>query len=372
MNEMAMAALAYAAAKYKATGLAAAASNDGKLVFEGALGLRDKANGLPATAGTVFRMASLTKPISAMTLLTLADEGKADLDADIGDYLGYRVRNPHWPDVPLTLRQLMTHTSSLTDGGSYARIVTGELPAWRLSEVLKPGGRGDSPDNWLPDRPGTRYDYSSFGTGVMGAVGERISGMKFAELVRRRLFIPLGLDDASLDAGELSGAEVAAPDFGTGLDAKRAEKTEETKRELCALPVGEAYRAPQGNGYMRARDLLTVLQTLLDGGKSRGVRLLSGKAVQEMCAVQFDNGVIRVGLNLQFHNDIAPQTLIGHYGRAAGALAVAMLDPARKAAAAVLCNGAEMTPDLNGIYGNTLFGMQAMRGLWAACFPQGQ
>jgi CubicO group peptidase (beta-lactamase class C family) len=367
MSEKAMEALEKVAVARGAVGLSAAAIRDGKLIFEGALGLRDTAKGLPATPDTVYRMASVTKHISAMTLMTLVDEGRADLNADISDYLGYTVRSPHWPDVPITLRHLMTHTSGLVERGSYNKILAGEMPFYKLSEVLKPGSPGDDPDNWLPDKPGTRYDYSSFGSGVMGAVGENLSGLKFAELVRRRIFEPLGLRDATLDADTLAGVEVA----GGIVDAEWLRKSLENKKRLCALPVGEAYRAAQGNGYMRARDLLTITQVLLDGGVSKGVRILSENSAKEMCAVQFDDGFIRSGLNLHHYDHLAPQRLTGHYGRAFGALAVFMFDPQRKAAAAVLCNGAQMESDGRGIWGNTLFCTQAMQALWAACFTPG-
>jgi CubicO group peptidase (beta-lactamase class C family) len=363
-------ALERVAASHGVVGLSAAAICNGRLIFEGALGLRDKENELPATPNTVYRMASVTKHISAMTLMTLVDEGRAELDADVSDYLGYCVRSPYWPDVPITLRQLMTHTSGLVERGSYNRILSGEMPPYKLSDVLKPGGPGDDLDNWLPDKPGIRYDYSSFGTGVMGAVGEKLSGHKFAELVRRRIFEPLGLRDAALDVGALAGVELAKPDAAGGIvDTEWLRKSLENKQRLCALPVGEAYRAAQGNGYMRARDLLTVTQVLLGGGVSKGVRILSENSVKEMCAVQFDDGFIRSGLNLHHYDHLAPQRLTGHYGRAFGALAVFMFDPQRKAAAAVLCNGAQMEPDGRGVWGNTMFCTQAIQALWAACFP---
>ena len=369
MYKEVMAALGKVAKERGVVGLSAAATRGGNLVFEGALGLRDKSQGLPATPDTIYRMASVTKHISAMTLMTLVDEGKVKLDEDISVYLGYTVRNPHWPDVPITLRQLMTHTSTLVERGSYNRILAGEMPALKLSEVLTSGRPGDIAGNWLPDRPGTRYDYSSFGSGVMGTVGERATGIRFAELVRQRIFEPLELEDATLDADTLVGLEVAVSDAaGSIMDAEWLKKSLENKKRLCALPVGEAYRAAQGNGHMRARDLLKVTQVLLDGGVSGGVRILSENSVKEMCAVQFDDGFIRTGLNLMHYGHLAPQPLIGHYGRAFGALAVFMFDPEAKKAAAVLCNGGDMQADGHGILGNTLICTQAMHALWSACF----
>lgn len=352
-------------------GLSAAAARGSELIFETAMGMRDPQLGLPATTDTVYRLASVTKHISAMTLMTLVDEGKADLDKDIGNYLGYKVRNPLWPDVPLTLRQLMTHTSSLVEHGSYNKILAGELPAYKLSEVLTSGSPGDCPENWLPDKPGTRHDYSSFGSGVMGAVAECITGIRFSELVHQRIFGPLDLD-ASLDADTLSdSAQVAVPTSAGGIeDTVWLGKSLENKKKLMALPVGEAYRAAQGNGFMRARDLLTVTQVLTNRGVAGGVQILSEAATGEMEKVQFNDGKIVSGLNLYFHDHITSKRLIGHYGRAYGALAILMFDPDEGTAATVLCNGAVMTPDGRGLVGNTLFCTLAMQALWAACFSR--
>ena len=189
-----------------AVGFSAAAMRGDEIVFESAYGFRDPQKGLAATTDTVYRLASVTKHISAMTIMTLVDEGKADLDADISRYLGYKVRNPNWPDTPLTLRQLMTHTSSLVEYGSYNKILAGEMPPLRLRDVLIRGSQGDSPDNWLSDKPGTKHDYSSFGSGVMGTVAECIAGVRFCDLVYERIFKPLGLD-ASLNAETLSASD---------------------------------------------------------------------------------------------------------------------------------------------------------------------
>ncbi len=139
-------------------------------------------------------------------------------------------------------------------------------------------------------------------------------------------FDPLGLKDATLDADMLGALEVAIPDAAGGaMDAEQLKKSLENKKRLCSLPVGEAYRAAQGNSYIRARDLLKAAQALLFGGVSGGVRFLSESSVKEMCAVQFDDGFIRTGLNLHHYSHLAPQPLIGHYGRAFGALAILML-----------------------------------------------
>ena len=82
-------------------------------------GSADKSGKKPVTADTVFRAASLSKLIDAMAVMKLSEEGRMDIDADTGYYLGYRVRSPKYPDTVITPRMLMTHTSGIVDSGTF-------------------------------------------------------------------------------------------------------------------------------------------------------------------------------------------------------------------------------------------------------------
>ena len=93
--------------------LSVVAIRDARVVYERQFGYRHIARADPANASTLYRIASITKLVTALGVMRLVEEGKLDLDEDVGKYLGYRVRNPHFPDVPITLRALLSHTSSL-------------------------------------------------------------------------------------------------------------------------------------------------------------------------------------------------------------------------------------------------------------------
>ena len=84
-------------------------------------GLRSVNSRLPVDENTYFKMGSVTKMICAMAVLQLVDEGKLDLDADISQYFGYRIVNPYYPKTPLTLRQLLSHTSTVSERGAGTR-----------------------------------------------------------------------------------------------------------------------------------------------------------------------------------------------------------------------------------------------------------
>lgn len=106
---------------HKATGAALYVAKDGEIVYECLYGYADKKAGIAISADTYFRTASVTKMISAIHIMQLVEQGLLALDENIGVYLGYSVTNPYAGDAPVTLRQLMTHTSSLSSSGGYTK-----------------------------------------------------------------------------------------------------------------------------------------------------------------------------------------------------------------------------------------------------------
>lgn len=139
----------------------------------------------PVTADTCFRIASVSKLVMTFAALSLAEDGLVDLDADISAVLGYPVRHPDHPDTPITLRMLLTHTAAITDDGPYG--TRGMEPGCTLAELLSQRA------SWRACAPGESFHYSNLGAGAAGVVLERASGMPFDELLRARVFDPLGI-----------------------------------------------------------------------------------------------------------------------------------------------------------------------------------
>lgn len=118
-------------------GVGAAVIKNGRLVYENTLGSRyidneNPQNNLPLTRDTKLRIASISKVFVAAAYMQLAEQGKIDLDADISRYLGFTLRNPNYPDTPITSKMLLSHTSSLRDGEVYT------IPL-QLAGVIPPG-----------------------------------------------------------------------------------------------------------------------------------------------------------------------------------------------------------------------------------------
>jgi len=135
-------------------GLGAAIIVDKKVVWMKGYGLADKERAVPFTPDTVMNIGSISKTFTGVALMRAIQEGKLSLDQDINTYLPFKVINPHQPNEKITLRQVATHTSGITDRSSVYRDVYhyGGTPE-PLGEFLKsyfvPGGRSYSKDNFL-------------------------------------------------------------------------------------------------------------------------------------------------------------------------------------------------------------------------------
>ena len=354
-----------------------------QVVYEGAFGRRYIGNGVgngngilpdkPATPDTLYRIASISKMMTTLGLMRLVEAGRMDLDADVSNYLGFRLRNPHFPERPITLRTLLTHRSSLRDEGGYSWPL-----ATSLKEVLVPG----DPRTWS-DRagPGDYFTYCNLGWGVIGTAMERVTGERFDLLMGRLLLQPLGIA-AGYNPSQLPPA---ALDRLATLYRKRTVDTEvwnpagpwiaqvdDYAGKPPSPPAGIEHYVPGSNatpfsptGGLRisARDLGVVMRMLMNGGVHEGNALLQRATLERMFARQwtFDGGngdslggfFNAWGLgNAQFPDRPGVQLVegggfeaLGHLGDAYGLRSVFAFDPARGNGLVVLAGGVSSDPE---------------------------
>ena len=139
-----------------------------------------------------FRIASVSKMIAARVIVPIAEALPNGLEADVSDHLGFRLRRPAWPDQPIRLHHLLSHTSGLRNGPSYP------VPAGRsLAEAFTPGARSYDAGAWFgPDAfpPGARFGYADVNFALLAQWAEQVTGLRFDRLMHERLFGPAGID----------------------------------------------------------------------------------------------------------------------------------------------------------------------------------
>ena len=154
---------------------------------------------MPDGVRLAIRIASLSKTVVGMVAFRLIDDGVLELDTDISEYLGFTVRNPAYPDVPITLRLLLSHRSGIKSSvNGYGYVYS--LDA--LDRLLRESS------SYSKGAPGTYYAYINFGFGMIGAICENVTGKSLSALSREFFFIPMGTD-AGFVPSELTADRLA-------------------------------------------------------------------------------------------------------------------------------------------------------------------
>ncbi|MBN8247445.1 MAG: beta-lactamase family protein [Verrucomicrobia bacterium] len=245
---------------------------DGVLHLEGT-GFADVAQKKPMTADTLFWIASMTKPITGVAVLMLQDDGKLDVNDPVSKYLPEfaTLRSPSGKPAPITITQILTHTSGLGEAGG---------PQAQAAKTL-----GDLVPLWLAApmqyEPGERWRYTQSGINAAARIVEVVSGKSFDAFLQERLFGPLGMKHTTFyldDAARAQRVTAYAKNKDSGL--------------LEAVPprpeFGPRDRPPQGNGglYSTAADYARFCQLLLNGGTLEGRRFLSAAAMNRLSTPQ--------------------------------------------------------------------------------------
>lgn len=293
-------------------------------IVEGDAGVAERA----VTIDDPARVASISKLVVAIGVMRLSEQGKLDLDLDVNEYLGWRVRNPAFPDAPITLRALLSHQSGLRDSVDYIVPLDGSLEA-----VLA------DPKAWdAIHAPGTYFSYANINSPLIAAVVEGATDERFDRLMARLVLTPLGLDacynwgDGCSDGRRAQVVTLLRPNGDLARDAPMngpdpcavypASDGSCDVDKLYVLGRNGSAFSPQGGLRISASDLAKIGQLLLRDGAP----LLSPKSFAQMIGPvwTFDgkNGdddksyFTGYGLGVHWLTDTQGNRWFGHVGEA--------------------------------------------------------
>ena len=396
--------------------LAVVASTENELIYQGYFGSRyidaeNPENNFPVNADTKFRIASISKSVATLGAMQLVERRLLDLDRDVSDYLRFELRNPNYPDIAITCRMLVSHTSSIRDASVYSI----PLP-YRLRDFFLPdgafyedGAHLAASEAGVDPIPGQYFCYCNLNFGVLGTVMEAVSGERFDKYMAAHVLQPLGIDGGYnvhliSDAGFANIAalyrkgidetnwspggpwipqvddyrgvrpvvpvRIENPDTGntmtTGSTINLDDYTPGTNGTLFS---------PQGGLRISAPDLAKIMQVLMNGGRYADVVIVQPKTIEKMLSVQwaydgktnngdtYDGSMRAWGLGLQrttasggpawgdrivASDDIR---LWGHGGNAYGLLSGMWFDPEASAGLIFMIGGLGANPDEHtGVY----------------------
>ena len=260
-------------------GLGAAIIVNRRLVWTRGYGFADRERAVPFTKDTIMNIGSISKTITGAALMLAVQKGKLSLDEDINKYLPFKVANPSFPNERISLRQLATHTSSISDRGSvYATAYhfgrdspqpIGEF----LQEYFASGGKNYSKENFIGSKPGMHREYSNIGAGLAGYIIELAVGEQFNVYTKRTIFAPLKMKNTGWLMSEIDLAKHSNLYIAQGL----------------AVPIQLYGLTTYPDGGLRTSvvDLSRFFISLLDGGVYMGVRILDRESVDEMLKFQY-------------------------------------------------------------------------------------
>lgn len=292
---------------------------------------------MPVTGDTCFRIASVSKLVMTFAALSMMEDSLVALDADITEYLGYPVRHPQHPDIPVTLRMLLTHSAAVTDDGPYG--TRGMQPDCTLRELLC------NPACWRNAAPGESFHYSNLGAGAAGAVLERASGMPFDDILKTRVFDPLGIR-ASYDPRRIAPSADLADGYsvrGILPPRLRYDAAALAARPPEAFDPERDYLIAAGRMITDSRGMEKLIRLL---GSSDGMGVLSAESLHLMRSPQRSvPGMADMdrGLNVAFlpgvFDGFSP---VGHQGVAYGMCAELFADPQTGAGVGVMTSGVRL------------------------------
>jgi len=261
-------------------GVVALITDRERVLYQGAFGVADVATGRPLTTDALFRIDSMTKPITSVALMQLVEQGRLGLEDPAEKYLpelaGLKVIESFDPATgayqvrpasrPPTVKHFLTHTSGLAY--PFTSAIWRDFKP-RAGETYPFGGP-------LLFDPGERWHYST-STDVVGKLVEVVSGQKLEDYFREHIFAPLKMDDTSYNVPEQKGPRLVAQQQRAGARMDGAVELQNPQLGLTiAAPIGGGGLASTAGDYGR------FMRMLLDGGVLDGVRVLKAETVALM------------------------------------------------------------------------------------------
>jgi len=277
--------------KGTAAGIVTLVARHGKVAALDAVGYTDLETRQPIKADAIFQIHSMTKPIVALAAMILSEEGKLSIGDPVEKYLpefrgqwvvesqGPGTRTLRRPARPVTLRDLMTHTSGMSlNPPEGIKELHGALHKTLADVVLV---ESQQP---LEFDPSTKWQYSNNGIASLARIIEVVSGMPFEKFLDVRIFQPLGMKDTFIFPPKEKHHRM--PTAYLLKDGKPLKYTMDPLGEgAMKFREGAKYSLPEGGIYSTASDLYSLYQMMLNKGQANGVRLLSAASVEVMTRV---------------------------------------------------------------------------------------
>jgi CubicO group peptidase (beta-lactamase class C family) len=312
-------------------GLSVAVVKDNKIIYAQSFGAKSRENNTPLTNDCIFRIASISKSFSATSIMQLAERKKLSIDQDVSELIGFKVRNPKFPETVITLRLMMSHLSSINDSQGYFSL-----------DAINPEKNPNWAKSYSHYEPGKGYAYCNLNFNMIGAIIEKISGERFDQYVIKHVLDPLGLyggyDVDGLDKSRFASIYEYRADSSKFILSESAYASRAKDISNYAMGYTTPVFSPTGGMKISATDLAQYMLMHNNLGKYKGKRIISKKSAQQMqTALSEEEGY---GFAIETTSKMIPgKTMKGHTGVAYGLFSAMFFHPEEKFGIVVISNG---------------------------------
>lgn len=327
--------------KFDAVGLSIVVVKADEVVYSNSFGYKNLETKETLELNDIFRIASISKSFSATAIMQLIEQGKISLDDDLSDLIGFKVRNPKYPNTVITLRMALSHTSSISDSKGYFKL-----------DIIDPRKNPDWALSYNDYKPGTDYEYCNLGFNMIGTIIERISGKRFDHYIKDNILSPLGLY-GGYNVNELDSERfVTLYNYDKQIQRFEPSPSAYAKRtediENYVMGYSAPIFSPTGGMKISAPDLATYMTMHMNFGSYQDIDIISEKSARMMQSpVAHKEGY---GLALRKTDELIDGvSLTGHTGSAYGLYSAMFFHPEDKYGFVVITNGINIPPtdDIN-------------------------
>jgi CubicO group peptidase (beta-lactamase class C family) len=317
----------------KVAGLSVAVVKKNKIIYTHSFGKKNLETGEPLTNENIFRIASISKSFSATSIMQLVEAGKISLDEDVSNLVGFKIRNPKYPETVITLKLLLSHLSSINDSEGYFSL-----------DYINPAKNPNWAKCYNDYEPGKGYQYCNLNFNMVGTIIERTSGERFDQYVKHHILDPIGLYGGycvdSLDKTKFASiydynADSAKFILSPNAYAPRSE-------EIANYTIGYSTPifSPTGGMKISATDLAKYMTMHMNYGKYKGVKIMSKKSAKQMQTPLSEEE--QYGFAIENTTKMIDGVqLTGHTGSAYGLFSAMFFDPKKKFGIVVISNGCD-------------------------------
>jgi CubicO group peptidase (beta-lactamase class C family) len=329
-------------------GLSVAVVKNNKIIYTHSFGEKSREKHTPLTDDCIFRIASISKSFSATSIMQLVERKKLSLDDDMSDLVGFKIRNPKFPETIITLRMVLAHRSSINDSEGYFTL-----------DNINPAKNPNWAKCYNAYAPGTDYQYCNLAYNMTGTIIEKVSGERFDQYIPRHILEPLelygGYNVSLLDSTRFATIYEYNVDSAKFIASPAAYAPRRTEIANYVMGYSTPIFSPTGGMKISATDLAQFMIMHMKKGKHRGKRIISKNSAEQMQTKLSEKEGYGLALMIK-ENIIAGKSMTGHTGVAYGLYSAMFFQSEEKFGFVVISNGCHpgYTDGLNTVMRKTI------------------